>query len=298
MADYWNELTGNRPAKMLAGITEPTPNADCSLTSKAMAIKVEVKSEDFAVKSKREQATQNVLAQFGNQLPDLKLLCFFDDVDCDSLKKYIGEANRGVYTPVRNSQLWPHFPEYLKDYIFESDPSAFSWEPLFDHVIYLHGSTCSDEIGLTVTFAHELQHFVQHGDKRTRKLAAENTLIQNLDKELIEVLKLRWFDIPIEREARIVSKRTAEALFGAPRVRQFIATRITEATDEGDAVDWRFIQGIVPSTSYDLTRESHRIFQKLKPHWREFERLLNEAKDNPAFSDITLRDLFDDFTEA
>jgi hypothetical protein len=75
----------------------------------------------------------------------------------------------------------------------------------------------------------------------------------------------------------------------------FIATRIAEAVDEDDAADWRFIQGLVSSTSYDLAGESHRNFQKLKPYSREFERLLNEAKHNPAFSDITLRDLFDDF---
>ena len=43
-----------------------------------MAIKVEVKSGDFAVKSKREQTAQNVVGQFGYQLPDLKLFCFFD----------------------------------------------------------------------------------------------------------------------------------------------------------------------------------------------------------------------------
>ena len=59
-----------------------------------MAIKVEVKSGDFAVKSKREQTAQNVVGQFGYQLPDLKLLCFFDDVDCDAVKKFIGAAER------------------------------------------------------------------------------------------------------------------------------------------------------------------------------------------------------------
>jgi|SRR5215469_15726031 len=260
-----------------------------------MAITVKVKSADSAAESQREQIAWDAVGQFGNQIPDLRLLAFFDDEDCDAVRRYIGAANRGVYTPLKNCPLWPYLPEYVRESIFESDPSSFSLEPLFDHLIYLHGSTCSNEIGLTMTFAHELQHFVQHGDARTRKLAAKNTLIQNLDKELIDALQLKWFDIPIEREARIVSKRIAEALFGAPRVRQFIATKISEAVDEDDAVDWRFIQGVVTTASYDLAGESHRIFQELKPHRREFERLLAEAKDDPVFGDITLRSLFDDF---
>lgn len=262
-----------------------------------MAIRIEVKSADLAAKSKRQQTAQNVVGQFGYQLSELKLLCFFDDVDCDALKRFIGSANRGIYTPVKNCQLWSYFPEYLKDFIFESGMSSVSGEPSFDHVIYLHGSACSNEIGLTITFAHEFQHFVQNTARRTRKLAAANCLVQNLDRELIEALKLKWFDIPIEREARIVSKRTAEALFGAPRVRQFIAARIAEAVDEDDAADWRFVQSILPSTPYDLERESHRYFQKLKPHWRKFERILDESKDNPAVSDISLRDLFGDLTK-
>ena len=262
-----------------------------------MAIRIEVKSDDLAAKSKREQTAQNVVRLFGYQLSDLKLLCFFDDVDCDGLKKFIGGANRGFYTPVRNSRLWPYFPEYLKDFIFESGISSLSGEPSFNHVIYLDGSACADEIGLTITFAHEFQHLVQNTAGRTRKLAAANGLVQNLDRKLIEALNMKWFDIPIEREARIVSKRTAETLFGAPRVRRFIAARIAEAVDGDDAADWRFVQSIVPSTPYDLERESHRLFQKLRPHRREFERMLDELKDNPTFSEITLRDLFDDYTK-
>ena len=80
--------------------------------------------------------------------------------------------------------------------------------PAFDDFIYLHGSTCSSAMGLTMTLAHELQHFIQHSQQT--RLWAANSLIPKLKKATIRALGLRWCDIPHEREARIVSSRYLE----------------------------------------------------------------------------------------
>ena len=69
---------------------------------------------------------------------------------------------------------------------------------------------------MTMTFADELQHFVQYGF--TRRLWAEGGLISRLPKEVIEMEELNWPDIPHEREARIVAKRVGVKLRGAEEV--------------------------------------------------------------------------------
>ena len=83
--------------------------------------------------------------------------------------------------------------------LFTTIPNWWIGMGIFDELIYLHGSTCASEVGLTMTFAHELQHFVQHGNMLT--LWAANTLIPQLPKSVINALGLRWCDIPHECEA-------------------------------------------------------------------------------------------------
>jgi hypothetical protein len=45
-----------------------------------------------------------------------------------------------------------------------------NWIPgdptLFDHLIYLRGTTCSCKTALVMTFSHELQHFIQYSCRR------------------------------------------------------------------------------------------------------------------------------------
>jgi hypothetical protein len=190
---------------------------------------VRVKSADGVVKKQREAAAQRVLDLFGARLPALGLLCFLDDEDWQALKE-IGASIRGFYTDLRRGGvLWSQAPEYLTECLVVDDQLAF------DRFIYLHGSTCLKEMGLTMTFAHELQHFVQHCNDP--QLWAANTLIPNLPEAVITVLGLRWCDVPHEREARIVSKRTAENLLGAEVVAQYINEKIAEGVTVQDTAE-------------------------------------------------------------
>lgn len=217
---------------------------------------------------------------FGNRLPELRLLCFFDDQDWPALRGPGMAANRGIYIRKASSpEEWYEacaFVDGLQD---------------FDNFIYLHGSTCSNDIGLTMTFAHELQHFVQYGF--TPKLWAENTLayvtLRNLEPAHFEALGLRSCDIPHEREARIVAKRVAEALFGVEPVRQYIDTKRTEFITAQDATDWDCIRDLVASTPYHLEAETELFFPRLRGCRLELQCALRSLQaSDPDFNDINL----------
>jgi hypothetical protein len=117
-----------------------------------------------------------------------------------------------------------------------------------------------------MTFAHELQHFVQFGT--VPKLLLENELacvtLQNLEKSDFEALGVRACDIPHEREARIVAKRVAEDLFGVEVVMQYIKAKMAQFITQQDAADWDCVDGLVASTPYDLAVETKLFFPRLR----------------------------------
>ena len=53
---------------------------------------------------------------------------------------------------------------------------------VIDDLVYLYGSTCADEVGLTMTLAHKLQHAIQHGKER-------NVWAVNSEDEMAESVK-------------------------------------------------------------------------------------------------------------
>jgi hypothetical protein len=265
-------------------------------TLETVAHTIYVKAQDPVAKATRETTAQRVVAQFGKQFPDGRLLCFLDDVDHQPLKDRIGAANRGFCEPLSEplfeNTLWFYYPDYLKARILVEESSSLLPVRAFDHVIYLHGSACSNEVGLAITFAHELQHFVQY--VTARKLWAQNRLVPELPRHIIEHLHLNWFDIPSECEARIVSIRIAKTLFGSEPVREFMNRRVAEAIDVGEVADSEFIRGLVGSVpaSYDLAGETEKIFGRLEPYKQEFANILENAKANSYFADITVNTLF------
>lgn len=169
-----------------------------------MSFSLHIKSADVGTESHRRQLAEGVLRWFGDRLPNLQLLCFLDDEEWQDLREKAGIDNRGAHFPLGGAL--PRFaypPVYLQELL------AVNRKIVFDNLIYLYGSTCTQDIGLTMTLAHELQHFVQYGC--SRRLWAANTLIPNLPREVIARLQLTWCDLPHEYEARLVSKRVAEA---------------------------------------------------------------------------------------
>lgn len=248
---------------------------------RSVAVKVKAQGQ---VRIQREAAAQRVISHFGLCLPESRLLCFLDDEDPASLKHAFGAANRGLSGTVKDGDL-SAWPDYVKKCLYVDDDAYPYTRRVIDQLIYLYGSSCTDEVGLTMTLAHELQHAIQH-DKE-RKVWAMNSLIHTLPTAVDE-LKLEWADIPIELDARIVAKRVARDLHGERAVNRYIDKRRAEAVEPHDIADWRFVRELTPSSSVDLVAETHRLFHRLTDYRSEIEEALRKNRHNPDFSDINL----------
>jgi hypothetical protein len=149
----------------------------------------------------------------------------------------------------------------------------------FASIIYLHGSTCESDIGLALSFAHELQHFLQYSQKKS--VWAMNTLLIDLRNEEFKV----WWDFPIEIEARVIAKRVAEELFGTKPVNEYILARIAAQITDNDVEDWRFVQGIDAAVLYDLAEATKPLVQR---HRQALEKLLEQRREDPDYFNVTL----------
>lgn len=233
-----------------------------------MTPEVFVKTADDSANRQRSAAAHSVIECLRDQFPNRRLLCFLDDRDWQALKEEFGAENRGLYIPA--SCLPLDLPLDIEKRLMVDHRCVF------DDFIYLHGGTCSSVVSLTMTLAHELQHFIQHGGQK--HLWAANSLIPGLNKTTLQQLRLRPCDVPIEREARIVSKRICEKLFGAESVRRHIDEKIASPPTAADASDWECIQGIVTATPYDLAHETKLFFQTLKGRRAELEMVLGDLR--------------------
>jgi hypothetical protein len=249
---------------------------------------VKVKASDSRVKKQREEITQRVLDQFGDSLPDCRLLCFFDDEDCQDLKLAtgLGAANRAFHTLISDSTAFRGWPRYLTDCIFVLERVPIGRRLLFDQVIYLYGSTCANSVGMAMSFAHELQHVVQRAT--VPELLTANGLFRHLPKTVLQDVGLQWSDIPTEREARAVAKRIAVTLHGDEAVKQFLVQRALTAADPIDLADVHFIRGLDTSTQYVLKDETLALFGRFKNHRPEFESVIEDMKSDPDFEPVDL----------
>ena len=261
-----------------------------------VTLNIKPRPGDPSVQKKRRFAANRVVRHFGNRLPDLRLACLLDDTDCEDLKKEVGETNRGLFLRVNRqteSALenidWSRFP--ISTFIIPGSPPDWKTDYAFDAVIYLHGSTCSDETALAMTLSHELQHFIQYGFNR--KLWAVNYLLARLPKDVIDITGLNWPDITTEREARIVAKRIGIKVCGSEAIEQYIARKITEFTSLKDLEDWRFSQDVDPSVFYDLASETESIFERSKSYRQYLEQVLDEMRKDEDFKNLDLSEYFE-----
>jgi hypothetical protein len=250
-----------------------------------MPVTLRVKSGDRSIERKRRVAASRVLRRFESQLPGLRLLCFLDEEDCEAIKNQFGSANRGFFSPVKQKTI--------------DDLAVIDWPrdtPLdaFDAIIYLHGSTCSDETALVMTFPHELQHSIQYANARV--LWAENTLAMNvitrIDWEERVSQQLLPFHLPTEVQARIVAKQVAESLRGVDVVNRYIQRKIQEAANDCDVRDWQFVSTLSPSSSCNLVSDTRLLFKRLEPYRELVAEVLRQVVNDPDFQAIDLASLF------
>ena len=256
----------------------------------------EVPGCDEAVAKHRRILAERVITAFGRPLPELRMLIYLDESDCQNLRVDYGAANRGLHFPVKKStvrQIRVPIPMYLLlNEQFADGTVTFA----YDNAIYIYDSTCSDDVALTMSCAHEFQHFMQYGFKR--QAWAANMLVLNLSMQTFRTLSFTWADIATEHEARIVSKRIAERICGEERVREYIDLRRRQSANAADADDWEFVQSIDARREFNLDRETQRMYRRLGAHRQELTDRLLEVVDDPDFANINLLELFQETAAA
>jgi hypothetical protein len=247
-------------------------------------VELHILSKDESVSARQRQAAESVLRYFEDNysiLPDPKVICILDVQDDWDLKRELGAENRGINCLPRG-HIYRSLPSYVQALIGHVNPRTRKLEWPFDMVIYLHGTTCETEIGLSLCFAHELQHFIQYAQRRS--LWALNALLVELQNPDFQF----WWDFPTEREARTVSKRLGVALFGEKAVGSYIQKQILAHVTDTDARDWESFSSIDFSTPYELAIETMHL---VETHRVELVRALEKFRAEEAFAGLGLERL-------
>lgn len=195
------------------------------------------------LESRLRPVCEEVLERF--EPPDTRLLCFLDDEDTPELTEAVGPLYCGMFGPVMGNSL--RFPPYLLELFMDYDviPSEFR----YDHFVYVRDTTCRTVTGAVITLAHELTHCRQR--HTATKVWLANSLLywhlENLDALAHRTAKA-W-DIPIEHEAQLNSRRVAIELLGKRVVDAHAGSRIQ---GNHDPDKWRFFQSLSTSSTYDL----------------------------------------------
>lgn len=190
----------------------------------------------------------------------MRILCFFDDECPITLDQQYGPNHYGVHTPVIGSG-WG-WPQYVNSLFFD-----FSGNFAFDNLIYINGRASADSAGGVITFAHELQHFVQFGFRK--KLWLANTLIYAALLEGPPTTVKPW-DLPHETEAIRMSKFVAEAVLGADVVAAHCERKIATGNDREK---WEFFQQLSLKVPFDLRAETLAWVERYKGQLPEQEEI-------------------------
>jgi hypothetical protein len=238
-------------------------------------ISLSVKENNGEVARHREDVARKVIDYFGEHpiLPSWRVICLLDDRDFQDLKSQAGEANQGIHLSLEHAILRARIPQYFWDIIRPYDRTNGKCLSVFDSVVYLHGSTCETDIGLTLTLAHELRHSFQHSAER--RICEANTMLQLLPEPFKRNFTV-WWDLPIERDARVVAKAAAEAIFGREAVARFLETQVEAAVTEDDRQDWVFVLNIDTGTSYKFAAETRRLVRVYRSGLKQLQQDLEQ----------------------
>ena len=149
----------------------------------------------------------------------------------------------------------------------DPDSGDITWP--YDSIVYLHGSTCKMEVQLAMTLAHELQHFLQFANQR--QIWAINILLAKLPYLPTADLS-HWYDLPTEREARIIGKRVAVSIFGKSRVDDHIEMMARGNSSTEDSADWEFIRTLDGHETYDPRMATASLVEKHRRALDELQR--------------------------
>jgi hypothetical protein len=199
------------------------------------------------------------------QLPPRRLCRYFANSDDDFLLTTHGSHFRGFHAPISAKNELPIYLLHCFFHPFEDLRGDVSDDEMiaFDNLIYIRDSTCADATGVVETYAHELQHFVQHGT--LPRLSFVNSVLYHNLKRLVPTAIAT--DVPSEREANIVSKRVAEIVCGVEAVTAFAdeQVRLMDAAGEQEQkARWIFFRNVPSSTKYDWQKETLAMVEEYK----------------------------------
>jgi hypothetical protein len=182
----------------------------------------------------------------------------------------LGPQFRGFHIRFER-QLMAKLPLYLRECFFRPEDELGRLEPdcpyenlvAFDDLIYIRHSTCLDPTGCAITYAHELRHVVQQ-DQFPRLMKATSSLRGRLKDFLNTATEI---DIPVERDANIISKRVAEQVCGVQAVRRFAEQQVMWMRTGGGLAHkqrWEFFRDVPSPTAYDWVNETVRLVESYK----------------------------------
>jgi hypothetical protein len=237
------------------------------------SITIHVSSEIPALEANRRGVAGRVRDYFKQnfQVPDQKVLCYFAD---DDSPQWFGPENRGFHYLIEGGLGgWP------------ADVQSVAARVCPDSIVYLQGSTCENDLGLTMTFAHELQHFLQAWNHR------DAWAMDGLLRQLVpnESLSAEW-ETPSETEARIVAKKVATFLFGQESVRNYITERIGAPLSVRDGQNWEFIQALDLLAKYSFLDKTKFLIQRHKTDLKRLQALPANARFPAATLDLDSED--------
>jgi hypothetical protein len=196
-----------------------------------------------ALEARLRPACEEVLKHFDEQ--DTRLVCFFDDRAVPALAEKIGELYCGIFSSVKGNPL--PFPDYLLPVLI--DYEVIPSRRRYDQLIYVRNTTCETVAGTIITLAHELTHCRQRN--AAPKVWWANTLLywnlDELDRDRCD--RSKAWDIPIEHEAQLNSRRVAFDILGEAATNAHATGRI-DAVHDPDK--WRFFQSLSTSSSFNL----------------------------------------------
>jgi hypothetical protein len=203
------------------------------------------------------------------ELPRRRLYRHFASEADDWHSHFVGECEYGgYYRGVHiSSPNFGYLPPELRKRLSprQKRPKTGNETPEFDNLIYIRHSTCADQTGCVITYAHELRHMEQCS--RFPNLMEMNGVFRrNLrvwDSNATEI------DIPAERDANLTARKVAVAICGEVRVKKFVEEQIQlmgreHATDQMNR--WMFFRDI---QSCDLRAETLALVQKYKDQLRK-----------------------------
>jgi hypothetical protein len=194
------------------------------------------------------------------------LCCIFDDAERSEFLKEHDPNYCGFFCPIAKCGI-ERWPEDLKPHVSALEHGILSFT--CELAVYVRKRTCEHTTATTITFAHEIQHLMQH-DFHFKFWRANFWLPKVTGSDLVNP---KAWDLPSEYDAQLAAKRISQSVLGIPEVERYAKEQI-EA--ENDPEKWEFFLELDVSREYDFVCETRRMVDRFKGKldalYREYER--------------------------